>query len=132
LGEYQFNNQPCVVRTFTYNLPNDVDYIRTKPNNYNINLNNRLSKPQIAPSNSIASVVNRLKNALLPKGALPNTGAQSLTVEQSVTNVANSTYVPTKIEIQLTLMPIQTRSQQSQQFSVRDFSNGKLLRGGFW
>jgi hypothetical protein len=132
LGEYQFNNQPCVVKTFTYNLPNDVDYIRTKPNNYNINLNNRLPKPQIAPSNSIASVVNRLKNALLPKGALPNTGPQSLTVEQSVTNVANSTYVPTKIEIQLTLMPIQTRSQQSQQFSVRDFSNGKLLRGGFW
>lgn len=132
LGEYQFNNQPCVVKTFTYNLPNDVDYIRTKPNNYNINLNNRLPKSQIAPSNSIASVVNRLKNALLPKGALPNTGAQSLTVEQSVTNVANSTYVPTKIEIQLTLMPIQTRSQQSQQFSVRDFSNGKLLRGGFW
>ena len=132
LGEYQFNNQPCVVKSFNYSLPNDVDYIRTKPNNYNINLNNRLSKPRTAPSNSIASVVNRLKNALLPKGALPNTGSQSLTVEQSVTNVANSTYVPTKIEIQLTLMPIQTRSQQSQQFSVRDYSNGKLLSGGFW
>jgi hypothetical protein len=132
LGEYQFNNQPCVVKTFTYSLPNDVDYIRTKPNNYNINLNNRLPKSQTAPSNSIASVVNRLRNALLPRGALPNTGPQSLTVEQSVTNVANSTYVPTRIEIQLTLMPIQTRSQQSQQFSVRDFGNGKLLRGGFW
>jgi hypothetical protein len=132
LGEYQFNNQPCVVKSFNYSLPNDVDYIRTKPNNYNINLNNRLSKPRTAPSNSIASVINRLQNALLPKGALPNTGSQSLTVEQSVTNVANSTYVPTKIEIQLTLMPIQTRSQQSQQFSVRDYSNGKLLSGGFW
>jgi hypothetical protein len=132
LGEYQFNNQPCVVKSFNYSLPNDVDYIRTKPNNYNINLNNRLVKSQTAPANSIASVINRLQNALLPKGALPNTGPQSLTVEQSVTNVANDTYVPTKIEIQLTLMPIQTRSQQSQQFSVRDFSNGKLLRGGFW
>jgi hypothetical protein len=113
-------------------LPSDVDYIRTKPNNYNINLNNRLVKSQNAPANSIASVVNRLKNALLPKGALPSVGAQELTVEQSVTNIANDTYVPTKIEIQITLLPIQTRSQQSQQFSVRDFSNGKLLSGGFW
>ena len=132
LGEYQFNNQPCVVKSFNYSLPNDVDYIRTKPNNYNINLNNRLVKSQTSPANGIASVMNRLKNSLLPKGALPNTGAQELTIEQSVTNVANDTYVPTKIEIQITLAPIQTRSQQSQQFSVRDFSNGKLLRGGFW
>jgi hypothetical protein len=132
LGEYQFNNQPCVVKSFSYSLPSDVDYIRTKPNNYNINLNNRLVKSQNAPANSIASVVNRLKNALLPKGALPSVGAQELTIEQSVTNIANDTYVPTKIEIQITLLPIQTRSQQSQQFSVRDFSNGKLLSGGFW
>jgi hypothetical protein len=133
LGEYQFNNQPCVVKSFTYSLPSDVDYIRTKPNNYNINLNNRLVKSQNAPANSIASVVNRLKNALLPKGALPEVGAQELTVEQSVTNIVNDTYVPTKIEIQINLLPMQTRSQQSQQFSVREFSNGTLLtKGGFW
>lgn len=132
LGEYQFNNQPCVVKSFTYNLPTDVDYIRTKPNNYNINLNPRLVKSQTAPANTIASVVNRLKTAFLSKGALPNTGSQELTVQQSVTNLANDTYVPTKIEIQLSLLPIQTRSQQSQQFSVKDFGNGKLLRGGFW
>jgi hypothetical protein len=132
LGEYQFNNQPCVVRSFNYSLPNDVDYIRTKPNNYNINLNNRLVKSQNSPANGIASVMNRLENAFLPKGALPNTGAQELTIEQSVTNVANDTYVPTRIEITISLAPIQTRSQQSQQFSVKEFSNGNLLKGGFW
>lgn len=132
LGEYQFNNHPCVVRSFVYSLPDDVDYIRTKPNNYNINMNDRLAKQQVAPANSIASVVNRLKNALLPKGAIPNVGPQSLTVEQSVTNIDNSTYVPTKIDIQLVLSPMQTRSQQSQQFSVEKFGNGDLLKGGFW
>jgi hypothetical protein len=132
LGEYQFNNQPCVVKSFNYSLPNDVDYIRTKPNNYNINLNPRLVKSQNAPANSIASVVSRLKNALLPKGAVPNVGPPELTIQQSVTNIANTTYVPTRIEIQLTLTPMQTRSQQSQQFSVENFANGKLLRGGFW
>jgi hypothetical protein len=132
LGEYQFNNHPCVIRSFTYSLPTDVDYIRTKPNNYNINMNDRLVKQQVASANSIASVINRLKNALLPKGALPSTGPQSLTVDQSVTNIDNSTYVPTRIEIQISLSPIQTRSQQSQQFSVEKFANGQLLKGGFW
>ena len=131
LGQYQFNNQPCVVKTFNYSMPNDCDYIRTKPNNYNTNLGGRSPKPQ-ASNDPVSSVVNRLKNALLPQGAVPNVPAQSLLDMQSVTNIADSTYVPTKCEIQLTLMPIQTRSQQSQQFSMEAFANGNLLKGGFW
>jgi hypothetical protein len=131
LGQYQFNNQPCVVKTFNYSMPNDCDYIRTKPNNYNTNLSGRSPKPQ-ASSNPISSVVNRLKNAALPQGAVPNVPAQGLLEMQSVTNIADATYVPTKCEIQLTLMPIQTRSQQSQQFNMPDFANGDLLKAGFW
>jgi hypothetical protein len=132
LGNYQFNNHPCVVKTFQYSLPNDVDYIRTKPNNYNLNFNDNLNKTQASPSPGIGSVLSRILNSGLRKGALPGTGSQELVVQQSVTNLADSTYVPTKIEIQITLMPIQTRSQQSQQFSVKDYSSGKLLAGGFW
>ena len=131
LGQYQFNNQPCVVKTFNYSMPNDCDYIRTKPNNYNTNLSGRSSKPQTS-ANPISSVVNRLQNALLPQGAVPNVPAQGLLEMQSVTNIADATYVPTKCEIQLTLMPIQTRSQQSQQFNMQNFANGNLLKGGFW
>ena len=41
-------------------------------------------------------------------------------------------YVPTAIDITLTLLPIQTRQQVSKQFSVKEFSNGNLIRGGFW
>ena len=132
LGQYQFNNHPCVIKTFQYSLPNDVDYIRTKPNNYNLNFNDNLNKTQASPSPGIGSVLSRILNSGLRKGALPGTGSQELVVQQSVTNLANSTYVPTKIEIQITMMPIQTRSQQSQQFSVKDYSSGKLLAGGFW
>ena len=131
LGQYQFNNQPCVVKTFNYSMPNDCDYIRTKPNNYNTNLSGRSPKPQ-ASANPISSVVNRLQNALLPQGAVPNVPAQGLLEMQSVTNIADATYVPTKCEIQLTLMPIQTRSQQSQQFNMENFANGNLLKSGFW
>jgi hypothetical protein len=132
LGEYQFNNQPCVVSSFNYSLPNDVDYIRTKPNNYNINLGPRQTKTDNGPFGQISSIINRLKNAALPKGALPGVPDQSLVTAQSVTNIDNNTYVPTRMEIQLTLLPIQTRNQQSQQFSVKQFANGNLLKGGFW
>jgi hypothetical protein len=132
LGEYQFNNQPCVVSSFNYSLPNDVDYIRTKPNNYNINLGPRQTKSDNGPFGQISSIINRLQNAALPKGALPGIPDQSLVTAQSVTNIDNNTYVPTRMDIQLTLLPIQTRSQQSQQFSVKQFANGNLLKGGFW
>jgi hypothetical protein len=40
--------------------------------------------------------------------------------------------VPTKIDISLTLLPMQTRDQVSKEFSLEKFANGNLLRGGFW
>jgi hypothetical protein len=132
LGQYQFNNQPCVVKTFNYSMPNDCDYIRTKPNNYNVNLEGRQTKTDTGSSNPFTAVLDRLRNAGLKKGALPNVPAQSLLDLQSVYNIDNSTYVPTKCEIQLTLMPIQTRDQQSKLFNMQDYASGKLLKGGFW
>lgn len=131
LGQYQFNAHPCVIRSFSYNLPNTVDYIKTKPNNYNVNFNNELPKTQ-SGGNTISAVFNRLRNALLPKGALPNVPQELLTVSQSVTNLDNATYVPTRIDVTISLLPIQTRNQQSQQFSVKEFASGNLLKGGFW
>jgi len=131
LGQYQFNNQPCVVRTFNYSMPNNVDYIRTKPNNYNVNLNGRQEKTQTG-LNPIMAVIDRLRNAGLKKGALPNVPAQTLLDLQSVNNIDNSTYVPTRCEISITLMPIQTRDQQSTLFNMKDYASGQLLKGGFW
>jgi hypothetical protein len=141
LGQYQFNNHPCVVKSFSYSLPTDVDYIRTQPNNYGQNLLNRRVATTAAPANTIGSVLGRLSNAvdllgnILKKGALPGGGSrpgQPGVSQQAVYNTSNATYVPTKIEIQLTLLPIQTRNQVSQQFSLKDYANGALLRGGFW
>jgi hypothetical protein len=42
------------------------------------------------------------------------------------------TYVPTKIEMSFTLLPVQSRSQVSKQFSLKNFANGNLIKGGFW
>lgn len=138
LGQYQFNNHPCVVTSFTYNLPTDVDYIRANGfNNIGLNLENRRTQssgPTIGGSlGTVIAIVDRLKNAGLGNGSLndvPSPGA----VNQNVTNQnsINSTYVPTKMDISISLYPIQTRSQVSQQFSLKSFANGDLLKGGFW
>jgi hypothetical protein len=133
LGGYQFSDHPVVISSFNYTLPNDVDYIRTtNPNNFGLNLNNRYNPAGASlPAGGSLSGLNRLVNALLPKGAQPQTPAPN-TVVGSVTNNTPASYVPTKMEIDITLIPAQTRAQVSKQFSLAGFANGDLLKGGFW
>jgi hypothetical protein len=130
-GQYQFNNHPCLITSFNYSLPNDVDYIRITPNNQGINLSNRRNQVSSSPLSTIQSVLNRLQNAGLPRGAVGSPGDLGV-VSSAVAGLGQTTYVPTKMEIQLTLLPVQTRAQVSQQFSVKNFANGNLLKGGFW
>jgi len=135
-GGYQFSDHPVVVSSFNYSLPNDVDYIRTtNPNNFGLNLNNRYNPAGASlPAGGALAGLNRLLNAIpggLSKGALPRVPAPN-TVAGSVTNNVPASYVPTKMEIDVTLIPVQTRSQVSQQFSLKGFANGQLLKGGYW
>jgi hypothetical protein len=53
-------------------------------------------------------------------------------VVASVNNTQLANYVPTKMEIDIALIPVQTRSQVSKQFSLKGFANGDLIKGGFW
>lgn len=128
-GDYQFNEHPCVVSQFNYTLPPDVDYIRAQSTlSANTNqLNSRLRNP--IANNPLAYSVNRLLNSKLLPGALdfrPTTpGAGNLAT-------GTPTYVPTKMEISITLLPIQSRAQISNNFSVKEFANGNLLKGGYW
>jgi hypothetical protein len=133
LGQYQFSDHPVVISSFNYTLPNDVDYIRAgSPNNYGANLLNRRAAVASNPGGQSLAGLNRLTNALLKKGA-PGTGVPDPSaIQQNVSNTAGASYVPTKIEIDITLIPVQTRSQVSKQFSLKGFANGQLLKGGFW
>ena len=129
LGEFQYNLHPCVVSSFNYELPNDVDYIRARSTNQaGTSLLQRRDR-QTLPTNSLWSSVVRLANAT-------STGLQpgALRYPPSVPSLGTDspTYVPTKIEIQLSLLPMQSRQQISQQFSLKNFANGNLLKGGFW
>lgn len=126
-GDYQFNEHPSVVSQFNYTLPPDVDYIRA----YSTLVNGENLLPsrnrRSVPGNPLAFALDRLINNKLTKGAE--------TVRAPMENnlaINAPTYVPTKMEIAITLLPMQSRQQVSQQFSVKNFANGNSLRAGFW
>jgi hypothetical protein len=137
LGEFQFNEHPCVVQSFTYDLPPDVDYIRARSQNVNNSnmLNKRQSTNATGPGttwgngilgNFLGGAINRLANAGLPKGGMNTPPAPASF------GLNSPTYVPTKMTIAISLLPVQSRKQQSQDFSLRQYANGDLLKGGFW
>ena len=134
LGQYQFNNHPCLLTSFTYNLPEDVDYIRAQVvNQSNLNLTAQNIVKQAVPIIGAAASLLRLSNAHTSKGAQPvipfGTG-----IPASLPSLAQGspTYVPTKMDISITLLPVNTRQQVSQQFSLQNYANGNGLKAGFW
>jgi hypothetical protein len=134
LGPNQFNGHPCLVTSFQYNLPDQVDYIRaTTVNNYGTDLLNRLRPASGAPSSTagLGATGNRILNAGLEKFFPANKPAPNPVVA-SVNNMQLANYVPTKMEIDIVLIPVQTRSQVSKQFSLENFANGNLIKNGFW
>jgi hypothetical protein len=126
-GDYQFREHPCLVSQFNYNLPADVNYIRAQSvlSNGNNLLNAR--KRQTVLGNPLSYALQRLSTVGMSKGGLDQPFAPGGSL-----GADNSTYVPTRMEIQLTLLPVQSRAQVSKQFSVKGFANGNLLKGGFW
>jgi hypothetical protein len=128
LGDYQFNEHSCVITQFDYSLPGDVDYIRAgSANQPGINLSSQRDRQSV--SNSNFAGFGRLLG-LLAQGIGP--GAESSPPPPPTLGLNRPTYVPTKMEISLSLLPIQSRSQVSKQFSLKEFANGNLIRGGFW
>jgi hypothetical protein len=132
MGQYQFNNHASVVSNFAYSLPNDVDYVRVDPNNYGLNMLAQKTPAFTGAGDLLSAIKARLTSAGgLPVGGIFQPPVKN-TVNQTVNTTGNATYVPTKMEISLTLLPVQSRRQVSQQFSLKDFANGNQLRGGFW
>jgi plasmid maintenance system antidote protein VapI len=132
LGMNQFFGHPCVVSSFQYNLPDQVDYIRaTSVNNYGTDLLSRRTPGKAAGAAGLGPTGNRILNAGLER-FFPGAKPAPDPVVASVNNTQLANYVPTKMEIDITLIPVQTRSQVSKQFSLKGFANGDLIKGGFW
>lgn len=124
-GQYQFNEHPCLVSNFTYNLPNDVDYIRA-------------GSPTVQPGTNTNSFESKKPFSFTDLFSLSKLRAQgsrlktnSMSAEPNWKNYsnANATYVPTKMQIQLNLIPIVTRNDISKNFSLEKYATGSLLKG---
>ncbi len=93
---------------------------------------------QDLPTNPISGAVARLQNLFSGQGI--SYGAEICRPPPPTLGLNNPTYVPTKLDITLTLLPMQTRSQVTNQFSLQQYATGALLggspgtsgKGGFW
>lgn len=129
-GQYQFNGHPLAITNFTYSLPNDVDYIRcTSFDAYGGDDSYQEDTGSSQNSRAAASGIG-------PGGTPAPTKFNGLTPGGGV----EPTYIPTKLQIQVQGIPIISRGDVSQNFSLRDYATGKLLQGnirnglggGFW
>jgi hypothetical protein len=127
LGEFQFNLAPCVVQTFNYVLPQDVDYVRARVANVD-GTNLLVRRTQVRDADGAAYQIprDRLRAAGVPVGGIAQRPAPPTLGTQS------PTYVPTQMQISLTLLPVQTRAQVSREFSFEQYANGSLIQRGFW
>jgi len=117
-GAYQFDNHPMVITNFTYNTPTDVDYIRAGSQTNNPGQNVGQQAPVV--------------NSTLRLSRLSQSGLISQPPNFSTPNVlinSDATYVPTKVSISITATPIVSRDDISNNFSLRDYATGGLLRG---
>lgn len=157
LGQFQFNRSPLVVNSFTYNLPPDVDYIRAGVPTFGTAVSGGSDQP--TKNNGSGGLKGVLKSAagrlaqgalkglggtatgllgnLLP-GGLPAGPAGSLGLNKGfnslqIPGTAEPTYVPTKINISISCYPIVSRYDVSNEFSLKNYANGSLIkRGAHW
>jgi hypothetical protein len=118
-GAYTFDAHRLVVTNFTYATPTEVDYIRAGSQTNQPGVN-------VAQQNSIVnsfvpSVLRTAINGLAPK--LPNFSTQNSMIN------SEATYIPTKLQLQITCIPIVTRNDISNKFSLKEYATGALLRG---
>jgi len=140
LGEYHFNEHPCVITTMNYNLPNDVDYIAAGvPDASDPSAGFIQTSDSYSGHVSHSASISRLLGAGIKEQGgklVPESFAEQInnnTVDQSLAKIyEGKTYVPTKIDIHFIMLPIQTRKQVSQEFSLQKYSSGELIKGGFW
>jgi hypothetical protein len=118
-GAYTFDAHPLVVTNFTYATPTEVDYIRagSQTNQPGVNV----AQQNTVVNSFVPSVIRTAMSGLAPK--VPNFSTQNTLIN------SDATYVPTKLQLQITCIPIVTRNDISNKFSLKEYATGALLRG---
>jgi hypothetical protein len=81
----------------------------------------------------IATRIGRLLGIGAEAGAEGPGGGFAAANEGTDLSRADASYVPTKIEVSLILLPVVTRAEQSNRYSTKDYANGKgLSQRGHW
>ena len=119
LGAFQFDKHPLAITSFTYSLPTDVDYIRAGTTTTPAGVNKSDSQPKDLNTNTN----NRLNN--VSPGGQP-TAPKFKNVSGGT---VEPTYVPTKIQLSVSAIPIMSRSLISNEFSLKNYGTGILLQG---
>jgi hypothetical protein len=119
MGSYQFAGQPLAISQFSYNLPNNVDYIQTST-----------GTGGTAP---VTTDPSRMAGTGVAKGGvLPPPQFAPIAEPGTVS------WVPSKIQLQITCVPMMNRNAVSNEFSLEKYATGSLLNGigtqtgGFW
>lgn len=126
MGGYQFDALPLAIAGFNYALPPDVDYIKTTGVS-------AAGTPQPTVKNTGTSS-DRLGKNIQSGGKASGPNYTSTPTSAGET----ATWVPTKIQLSITCLPIMSRNQVSNNFSLKDYATGNLLQGtrrkggGFW
>lgn len=126
LGQYQFNNHPLLVTNFQYALPNDVDYIRAGSTVQYAGQNLRSYSSKAPVVGFLDAILSRLRGSGLNRGGM--SGAPKFS------SLANSeaTYVPTKIQLTINCVPVVSRNDITNNFSVEQYATGSLIQKGIW
>lgn len=131
-GTYAFDMHPIVIQSFVLSYPNDVHYINAGANIIQGQQLTDYKKPTFPEKRGILARITRLKSS----GVAPG-GVSSKQPFVTVNNFSGITRVPTKLSITLTALPIVTRNNVSNYFSLREYATGALIKnvrgyGGMW
>ncbi len=113
LGGFQFEAHPLAITSFSYSLPNDVDYIPTTTSSGGGELQN--------------TYTTGTSTGRLPPGVQAGGTRPSANFDTGATETV--TYVPTKIQLSIACVPIVSRNAISNKFSFKEYATGRLLQG---
>ena len=125
-GQYQFDMHPVVVTGFVLNLSPDVDYISAYPTNSGLSIGSKDILPYTDKPTQGFTQTQRLRtlSSKIQPGGLPPPP-----VFASTQNINEGTRVPSKMQVQLTCLPIVTRNAISNKFSLAEYARGDLMKG---
>lgn len=129
-GSHYFPHIPCVVSNFTHTMDSNVDYIEVPIKT------TKLEEIEAVPDQTnFGSVQNAEFVPTLLKSGAGNSTKLAKTTKLGFNTLTTTTRMPTSSQISVTLKPVYSRKNIHENFTLSDFSKGKLLggkdRGGF-